>query len=349
MTTLRTLRTVAVAAAMALALAWAGDRQVVSGQGRPADDGPSVRSLAEPGEGLAIRGRSTQTGFVTFASSSGRGILLPVQASAAADQRAFGFVDLYGASFGLADRSQVRLLRAPAIDRLGVTHVRLQQLHKGVPVTGGELVVHLKGSRVMAANGLVVSGLPDVVSPRLPAAAAGNAARQLIAKHRAGESAGARYSEPRLEVFNRSILFKDTSGAARLAWFVEARGFALREYIWIDAQSGAVLMNFSQLTDAKSRSRLHGQQWRGAARHPGPIGGRRCHQRRRHGQRVRFLGRGLRLLLHEPRPRQLRQPRRHDRLDGPLPGWITRTRSGTANSWCMATTTPRPTTSSVTS
>ena len=239
---------------MALALAWAGDRQVVSGQGRPADDGPSVRSLAEPGEGLAIRGRSTQTGFVTFASSPGRGILLPVQASAAADQRAFGFVDLYGASFGLADRSQVRLLRAPAIDQLGVTHVRLQQLHKGVPVTGGELVVHLKGSRVMAANGLVVSGLPDVVSPGLPAAAAGNAARQLIAKHRAGESAGARYSEPRLEVFNRSILFKDTTGAARLAWFVEARGFALREYIWVDAQSGAVLMNFSQLTDAKSRA-----------------------------------------------------------------------------------------------
>ena len=350
MTTLRTLRTVAVAAAMALALAWTGDRQVVSGQGRPADDGPSVRSLAEPGEGLAIRGRSTQTGFVTFASSPGRGILLPVQASAAADQRAFGFVDLYGASFGLADRSQVRLLRAPAIDQLGVTHVRLQQLHKGIPVTGGELVVHLKGSRVMAANGLVVSGLPDVVSPGLPAAAAGNAARQLIAKHRASESAGARYTEPRLEVFNRSILFKDTTGAARLAWFVEARGFALREYIWVDAQSGAVLMNFSQLTDAKSRAVYTANNGEVAARHAG---------RDRRAAAVTSdvdvdnaydsLGRGLRLLFLEPRPRQLRQPRRHDRLDGPLPAGLPERVLERRSSWCMATTTPRPTTSSVTS
>ena len=334
---------------MALALAWAGGGQVVSGQGRPADDGPSVQSLTEPGEGLAIRGRSTQTGFVTFASSPGRGILLPVQASAAADQRAFGFVDLYGASFGLADRSQVRLLRAPAVDQLGVTHVRLQQLHKGVPVTGGELVVHLKGSRVMAANGLVVSGLPDVVSPALSAAAAGNAARQLIAKQRAGESAGARYSEPRLEVFNRSILFKDTTGAARLAWFVEARGFALREYIWVDAQSGAVLMNFSQLTDAKSRSCLQRQQWRACCQAPWPDR-RAALPPATSTWTPRTISRAwptTTISRTTAATASTTSAARSSRRS--TTGSLTRTRSGTANSWCMATTTPRPTTSSVTS
>jgi Zn-dependent metalloprotease len=41
---------------------------------------------------------------------------------------------------------------------------------------------------------------------------------------------------------------------SRLAWYVEATGPALREFIWVDAQVGVVLLNFSQIADAKSRS-----------------------------------------------------------------------------------------------
>ena len=46
-------------------------------------------------------------------------------------------------------------------DELSIDHVRYQQLHRGVPVTGGELIVHLKGDRVLATNGKTVSDLEE--------------------------------------------------------------------------------------------------------------------------------------------------------------------------------------------
>jgi len=246
----RVLRRVLVSGAVAALLAWG--TQVVQGQGRPADSAAAIQSLVEPGEALAVKSTSEKTGLVTFASSPGRGILVPQDAAAPAQERALGFVDLYGARFGIADRSQLQMSRAPRMDELGLEHVRFQQVHNGVPVTGGEFMVHLKGSRVTAANGLVVKDLPDNVIANLTAGAAQDAARQLIAKYKPADAPGAQYSEPRLEIFNKSVL-KTGTYPSRLAWFVEATDLALREYIWIDAQTGAILMNFSQLTDALSR------------------------------------------------------------------------------------------------
>ncbi len=69
----------------------------------------------------------------------------------------------------------------------------------------------------------------------------------------ADQATDARYSEPRLEVFNRGMIDQGTY-PTRLAWFVEVSGDALREYVWVDAHSGAILLNFSQLTEAKNRA-----------------------------------------------------------------------------------------------
>jgi Zn-dependent metalloprotease len=212
----------------------------------------SIPSLSEQGESLSIKDVSAQTGFVTFASSSGQGILLPLPATASAEQRAMSFVDTYGGAFGLASSSQLRLLKTAEIDSLGLEHVRLQQLHKGVPVRGAEFLVHLKGSRAMAANGHIIADLPDEVRPAVAADLAQIEAHHLIEKYRAVNAAGAMYSQPRLEIFNLGLL-SGRSGQSRLAWFVEATGANLREFIWVDAQSGAILLHFNQLTDAKSR------------------------------------------------------------------------------------------------
>src|SRR6185369_3273573 len=119
---------------------------------------------------------SEKTGLVTFASSPGRGILVPLDAAAPADQRALSFVELYGARFGITDRSQLLLSRAEGKDEIGIEHARFQQIHQGIPVRGGEFVVHLNGSRVTAANGLVVRDLPDNVVPNITAGGAQDAA-----------------------------------------------------------------------------------------------------------------------------------------------------------------------------
>ena len=76
----------------------------------------------------------------------------------------------------------------------------MQQMHKGVPITAGELLVHLKGSRAMAANGRTLGDLPDDVLPRVSPAFAQFIARQVIDKRHIEVAEGAKYSEPRLEI-----------------------------------------------------------------------------------------------------------------------------------------------------
>jgi Zn-dependent metalloprotease len=214
----------------------------------------TIPSLTEPGEGLDVRHASPRTGLITFASSRGNGILLDTPAGASAEARAKSFVAHYGKSFGIASSSDVRLLRAPQLDSRGLEHVRLQQVRGGIPVRGGELIVHLRGSRVIAANGHAANDLPANTTPSVSAAAAIAEAKQLLRKYAPKLAANATWTEPRLEIFNRGLLSEAGKFPSRLAWFIEAHGPALRAFIWIDAQRGNALLAFNQLPQAKSRS-----------------------------------------------------------------------------------------------
>ena len=239
-----------VAATLTAAVLAAGGATVAGQEPRLA--APGIPSLTEPGQGLDVRARAAD-GRVTFASRAGRGVLLRGMQGAPASERALAFVDGYGEAFGLRAGTDARVVEPGRRDALGQEHVRLQQLHDGVPVTAAELIVHLEGDRVVGANGRTLADLPALPGASLTAPAAVEAAQTLIGKHIADQAAGAQYSQPRLEVFNRGMIDVG-SYPTRLAWFVEATGDQLREFIWIDAYSGAVLLNFSQLTEAKNRT-----------------------------------------------------------------------------------------------
>ncbi|HEX7708902.1 MAG TPA: M4 family metallopeptidase, partial [Thermoanaerobaculia bacterium] len=211
-------------------------------------------SLTEAGEGLRIVATDGPGLRPTFTVAAKEGILLPIEASAPATERALAFVEHYGAAYGLRDRAQVRFLRHPERDALSFEHVRLQQMHQGVPVRGAEFIVHLKGARVVAANGHVLDDLPDDVTPSILPEHAVATAERVIEKNLPDEARGAIYSEPRLEIFNRRLFSEPGDHETRLAWFVEASGSALRQFIWIDARSGVLLLSFSQLPHAKVRS-----------------------------------------------------------------------------------------------
>jgi len=216
--------------------------------------GQSIQSLTESNEALVIRHVNPRTGFATFASSPGKGLLLPLPDNAPASARAAHFIDVYGKAFGLANAAHMKVTRASSADELGVEHVRLQQTHKGVPVRAADFIVHLKGSRVVAANGHALAGLPDDVTPKIASGAARAVAQQLVARQHPDALESVHYSEPSLEILNRELLSDVGEHDSHLAWFVEATAFAMREFIWVDAQTGKLLFHFSQLTDAKSRT-----------------------------------------------------------------------------------------------
>ena len=85
----------------------------------------------------------------------------------AAETRALAFTDLYGEPFGLTNRADVRPMGLSRPDALGQEHVRLQQVRDGVPVTAGELIVHLRGNRVVAANGRTLKDVAVLLTPSI--------------------------------------------------------------------------------------------------------------------------------------------------------------------------------------
>jgi Zn-dependent metalloprotease len=214
----------------------------------PLDPLDEVRQAMAQASGAPVDVRASRlTGLASFVRAP-EGI--PV-AGASAEDRALDFLGTYARAFGLSGVTDLRHVRSQIGDRVGMDHVRFRQVHAGVPVTGAELIVHLRGNRVTAVNGRTLGTLAGFsTTPGVPASAAITAANDLLAKR--FDVSDAVLSEPRLEVFDRPLI-GGPGVPTRLAWFVEATRVDLRQFIWVDAETGGVLVRFSQLTDAKSR------------------------------------------------------------------------------------------------
>jgi bacillolysin len=209
--------------------------------------GAPVRTLSSP-----------STGFIRFLdATSGPGVLVRSAARPTAEGRALAFLSTYGRAFGLDGRSALRVV-GTLHDDVGMDHVRLQQTYRGVPVTAGELMIHLKQDRVTAASAIVlpVAGELDT-TPRIDAPQAGDAAAQFLRRKLHVDTAPPAKA-PRLEVFNRGLL-EQHSLPTRLAWFVEAADASHHEFVWIDAQTGTALLHFAQRPEARVRSVYDGR------------------------------------------------------------------------------------------
>lgn len=219
----------------------------------PADSVETAALAMETAAGAPVEvTRSPLTGLISFlATSPGHPIRLDVPASAPASERALAFLATHGKAFGMNDPSKVRVLRATPKDQVGMEHVRLQQLHKGIPVTAGELTVHLRRASVVSVLAKTLPDPTDVeITPEIGAGEAGAIVSKLLREKRFIEDA--EISTPRLEILNKGLL-EGVSSSSRLAWFLVASKVDLREYFWVDAKRGTILLTFSQLTDALNR------------------------------------------------------------------------------------------------
>jgi bacillolysin len=196
--------------------------------------------------------KSPVTGLVTFMSTPTAPIGVALPATANAEARARVFMNAHGQAFGIGSAADAAHVRSRGPDAVGTEHARFQQLYGGVPVTGGEIMVHLRGAKVVGVNAKILD-LPEPVdtNPTVSADEALAAAETFIAD-RFG-LAGISFIRPRLEVFSRGML-EARRAPAHLAWFIEAKRLDVRQFIWIDAHTGMRLLAFSQITDALSRS-----------------------------------------------------------------------------------------------
>ena len=119
-------------------------------------------------------------------------------------------------------------------DKIGATHVKFDQMYKGLKVFGARLVVHMNSRGVTGVNGHFVPGVNANRTPRLNAAQA--------AKLRSPESAaGLSVAKSELSIY-RTGLFEGQRGSSVLAYSIEITdGKAMREQVWIDATKGTQL------------------------------------------------------------------------------------------------------------
>jgi bacillolysin len=217
-----------------------------------------LRQLADRGAQVY---RHAQTGKVRFIGTTqehaiSRPPALAASASPVAAARAY--MAKYGKLFGIAD--QARQLRAEGAEEAGKDRsvVRFQQVHENVPVLGGELNVQVDGANSL----LVVTGevLPDIsldTKPGVGAQQAQRTALEYIAKPYEEESNGLQATEPKLWIFDPTLLGGPGLRVPKLVWRMDVTPVGqpdeFRELVLVDAELGNVALNFDQVDNALNR------------------------------------------------------------------------------------------------
>lgn len=134
-------------------------------------------------------------------------------------------------------------------DELGQEHVRLQQTYRGLPVVGGELIVHLDSQQVLGVNGQFVPDLELEVSPRLTE-------REAIASATARVEADGGMPEGVVEVGAPVVYARGTAPFLALPVLVyySYQGSPHLDIFYVDASSGEVKGLEPRLFTAKYRT-----------------------------------------------------------------------------------------------
>ena len=178
-----------------------------------------------------------------------------VGAGASPEAGARGFLATYGALFG-ADHPGRDLRAATREADRGRSSVRFQQLHRSVPVFGGELIVNLDSNRnVLSANGELSPETSLDVEPAVGAAEAATQAVTAIAKQRSLDAGLLGATPPELWIYDPVLLGAPDRPGARLVWRTEITSGdeAMRELVLVDARNGSIALNFDQVNHARSR------------------------------------------------------------------------------------------------
>lgn len=143
-------------------------------------------------------------------------------------------------------------------DELGMTHVRFQQVVRGVPVYGAELTVHMVGNVVKSVDGSYLPAFRQSVKTRLSAEAAADlAVDELSDRLKLGEARPfvadrdrglVVTGQPELIFYNQG-LFSGKRTSSVLTWKVEVN----RYVFFIDARSGRVVDAYDNVQEALVR------------------------------------------------------------------------------------------------
>jgi Zn-dependent metalloprotease len=202
-------------------------------------------------------GRNAETGRIGYlGGSASRPITtnsaLGSPVSARGASRAF--LSRYGRLFGVASATRELDVVAVARPGRGRTFVRYRQIHRGVPVIAGELIVQTdQDLDVVSVGGKASPDLSVDTRPSLGAARARRLALGATAKQERVPARTLRAGAAHLAIYDPRLVGDPTGmHLARLVWQVDVRstGGSIREFVAIDAHHGTTLAMFNQTSHA---------------------------------------------------------------------------------------------------
>jgi Zn-dependent metalloprotease len=201
------------------------------------------------------------TGVAEQVAASGRDARLPYAPprgqKAEPLATALGFLEANRPLFGLRDAAaELRLKQIEPDPRLGWHHVRLDQVYRGIPVFGRQLVVHLdKQLRVVSVNGQLAPGLDIDTEPRLTAEQAIDVALRNLRQEQLEPLERLRVQTDVRRDKTRLVVYVDRSGRATLTWQVTILTSSPlgQWHFFVHARRPLVVHALDSLTSAKRR------------------------------------------------------------------------------------------------
>ncbi|MDD5467895.1 MAG: M4 family metallopeptidase [Anaerolineales bacterium] len=220
-----------------------------------------VFSLTKQTDGFAKISYHAETGKVRFiATDKQHPIQLSSQEAGETNPElpAREFLRTYGSLFGIQDADRdLKILRTRS-NESPRTMARFQQVYRDIPVLGGEIIVNLEGgASVLSASG---EALPDIeidINPLISAQAAVEQAKEKIARQYQAEVGTLTSTPPELWIYNPILLGGPGPRMTSLVWKIEISSLddlLIRQWVLVDAHRGFVVLNLSQVYEAKNRS-----------------------------------------------------------------------------------------------
>ncbi len=217
-----------------------------------------VSDLKTQGARITYHRQTQKVNFISVTPQSPI-IVSGTSVAAAPANNAMAALQTYGALFGLQDPAselRVKKQRTSAAGRRSM--VRYQQVHKGIPVIGGELNVNMdRNGGLLSMNGEISPQLSLGVRPVFAAKDARHKALAAVAKWHQVSVNQLSTSARELSVYDPRLL-SPSDFPASLVWRLEVsatdRTLPIREFVLVDAALGHIVLHFNQVHRAKNRN-----------------------------------------------------------------------------------------------
>ncbi|GAB4216694.1 MAG: hypothetical protein Fur007_17250 [Rhodoferax sp.] len=162
----------------------------------------------------------------------------------------------HAALFGLSDPATQVQLKKHFDEPDGHAMSRYQQIHQGLPVIGGEVIVNQNAKRQLTSiSGRTAPQITVDTAPTLTDAEAANTALGAVAKWYGLNTARLKATPAVLSVYDARLI-SPLKWPQALVWHLEVTPLdelPIREVVLVDAHTGAIAVHFNQIAHARNR------------------------------------------------------------------------------------------------